>query len=120
MLWESRNKDKHGHDTETNKDKHGHDTETERAALLAQVQRRMAVMYELKYRGFPIDRLKWFHTTLEEHITKDPHLYQQQAWLETYEPMIRRRIHDKNRVTQQRLHTIDEYFPPLRAGTVDQ
>jgi hypothetical protein len=107
-LWESRNKDKHGHDTET---------ETERATLLAQVQRQMAVMYELKNRCFPIDRLKWFHSMLEEHITKEPHLYQQQAWLETYEPMIRRTIHDRDRVTQQWLHTIDEYFIPLPAGT---
>jgi hypothetical protein len=109
VLWESRNKDKHGHDTET-----------ARAALLAQVQRRMAVMYELKNRCFPSDRLKWFHPTLEEHITKEPHLYQQQAWLETYEPMIRRRIHDRDKVTQQRLHTIDEYFPPLPAGTANR
>jgi hypothetical protein len=44
---------------------------------------------------------------------------QQQAWLETYEPMIQRRIHDRDRVTQQRLHTIDEYFPPLLADTAD-
>jgi hypothetical protein len=29
-----------------------------------------AVMYELKNRCFPSDRLKWFHSTLEEHITK--------------------------------------------------
>jgi hypothetical protein len=108
-LWESRNKDKHGHDTEQ-----------QRVALLAQVQRRMAVMYELKNRCFPSDRLKWFHPTLDEHITKEPHLYQQQAWLETYEPMIRRRIHDRDRVTQQRLHTIHEYFPPLPAGTANR
>jgi hypothetical protein len=58
----------------------------------------MAVMYELKNWCFPSDRLKWFHPTLEEHITKEPHLYQQQAWLETYEPMIRRRIHDRDNV----------------------
>jgi hypothetical protein len=96
-LWESRNKDKHGYDTES-----------ERAALLAQVKRQMVVMYELKNRCFPSDRMKWFHPTLEEHITNEPHLYQQQAWLETYEPMIRRRIHNRDRVTQQRLHTIDE------------
>jgi hypothetical protein len=83
------------------KDKHGHDTETERAALLAQVKQRMAVMYELKNRCFPIDRLKWFHPTLEEHIAKEPHLHQQQAWLEMYEPMIQRRNHDRDRVTQQ-------------------
>jgi hypothetical protein len=108
-LWESRNKDKHGHDAES-----------ERAALLAQVKRQMAVMYKLKNRCFPSDRVKWFHPTLEEHITKEPHLYQQQAWLETYEPMIRRRIHDRDRVTQQRLHTIDEYFPPLPAGTANR
>jgi hypothetical protein len=108
-LWESRNKAKHGHDTET-----------ERAALLAQVQQRMAVMYELKNRCFPSDRLKWFHSSLEEHITKEPHLYQQQAWLETYEPMIRRTIHERDRVIQQRLHTIDEYFPPLPVGTADR
>jgi hypothetical protein len=67
-----------------------------------------------------LDQLKWFHSTLEEHITKEPHLYQQQAWLETYEPMIPRRIHDRDRVTQQRLHTINEYFPPLPAGTADR
>jgi hypothetical protein len=73
-MWESRNKDKHGHDTET-----------KRAVLLAQVQRRMAVMYELKNRCFPSDRLKWFHSMLDDHIIKEPHLYQQQAWLETYE-----------------------------------
>ena len=108
-LWESRNKDKHGHDTET-----------KRAVLLAQVQRRMAVMYELKHRCFPSDRLKWFHSTLDAHTTKEPHLYQQQAWLETYEPMIRRTIHDRDRVIQQRLHTIDEYFPPLPVGTADR
>jgi hypothetical protein len=71
-----------------NKDKHGHDAKTEQAAGLAQVKRRMAVMYELKNRCFPLDRSKWFHSTLEEHITKESHLYQQQAWLETYEPMI--------------------------------
>jgi hypothetical protein len=47
----------------------------------------------------------WFHSTLEEHITKEPNLYQQQAWLETYKPMISQRIHDRDRVTQQRLHT---------------
>jgi hypothetical protein len=102
-----------------NKDKHGHDFESERAALLAQVKRQMAVMYKLKNRCFPSNRMKWFHPTLEEHITKEPHLYQQQAWLETYEPMIRRRIHDRDRVTQQWLHTIDEYFPPLPAGTAN-
>jgi hypothetical protein len=107
-LWESRNKDKHGHDTETAS-----------AVLLAQVQRRMAVMYELKNRCFPSDRSKWFHSTLDEHTTKEPHLYQQQAWLETYEPMIRRTIHDRDRVIQQQLHTIDEYFPTLPAGTAD-
>jgi hypothetical protein len=101
-LWESRNKDKHGH------------------ALLEQVQQRMAVLYELKNRCFPSDRSKWFHPALAEHITKEPHLYQQQAWLETYEPMIRCRIHDRDSVTQQRLHTIDEYFPPLPAGAVNQ
>jgi hypothetical protein len=56
----------------------------------------MAVMYELKNRCFPSDRMKWFHPSLEEHITKEPHLYQQQAWLETYEPMIRRRIHNRD------------------------
>jgi hypothetical protein len=108
MLWESRNKDKHGHDTET-----------KRAVLLAQVQRRMVVMYELKHRCFPSDRLKWFHSTLDEHTTKEPHLYQQQAWLETNEPMISRTIHDRDRVIQQRLNTIDEYFPPLPVGTAD-
>jgi hypothetical protein len=54
VLWESRNKDKHGHDVET-----------ERAALLAQVKGQM-----VKNRCFPIDRLKWFHPMLEEHITK--------------------------------------------------
>jgi hypothetical protein len=43
----------------------------------------------------------------------------QQAWLEMYEPMIRRTIHDRDRVIQQRLHTIDEYFPPLPVGTAD-
>jgi hypothetical protein len=48
----------------------------------------MAVMYELKSRFFPSERLKWFHPKLEENITKEPNLYQQQAWLETYEPMI--------------------------------
>jgi hypothetical protein len=106
-LWESRNKDNHGHDAET-----------ERAALLAQVKRRMAVMYQLKHRCFPSDRVKWFHTMLEEHITKEPHLYQQPARLD--EPMIRSRIHDRDRVTQQRLHTIDEYFPPLPAGTANR
>jgi hypothetical protein len=57
---------------------------------------------------------------LEEHITKEPHLYQQQTWLETYEPMIRCRIHDRDRVTQQRFHTIDEYFPPLLVGTANR
>jgi hypothetical protein len=31
---------------------------------------------------------EWQSCTLEVHITKEPHLYQQQAWLETYEPMI--------------------------------
>jgi hypothetical protein len=107
-LWESRNKDKHGHDTES-----------ERAALLAQVKRRMAVVYKLKNRCFPSDRVKWFHPTLEEHITKELHLYQQQAWLEMYEPMIRRRVRNRDRVTQQQLHTIDEYFPPLPAGTAN-
>jgi hypothetical protein len=29
-------------------------------------------------------------------------------------------IHDRDRVIQQRLHTIDEYFPPLPAGTADR
>jgi hypothetical protein len=42
------------------------------------------------------------------HFAKEPHLYQQQAWLETYEPMIRRRIHTRGRVTQPRLHITDE------------
>jgi hypothetical protein len=60
VLWES-----------MNKDKHGHDAETERAALLAQLKRPMAVMYELKNRCFPNDRVKWFHPTLEEHITNN-------------------------------------------------
>jgi hypothetical protein len=57
---------------------------------------------------------------LEEHITKEPHLYQQQAWLVTYEPMIHRRIHDRDSVTRQRLYTIDEYFPPLPAGAANR
>jgi hypothetical protein len=57
---------------------------------------------------------------LEDHITKEPHLYQQQVWLEMYEPMIRRTIHDRDRVIQQRLHTINEYFPTLPAGTADR
>jgi hypothetical protein len=74
----------------------------------------------LKNRRFPSDRLKWFHSTLEEHITKEPHFYQQQAWLEMYEPMIRHRIHDRDSVTQQRLHTIDKFSPPLLAGTVNR
>jgi hypothetical protein len=47
-------------------------------------------------------------------------LYQQQAWLETYEPMIRRRIHDRDSMIQQRLHTIDEYFPTIPAGTANR
>jgi hypothetical protein len=74
-------------------------------------------MYQLKSRCFPSDREKWFHSTLAEHIEREPKLRQQQAWLETYEPMIRRRVHDRDRVTQQRLHTIDEYFPLLPRGT---
>jgi hypothetical protein len=39
QLWESRNKDKHGHDSEMQK-----------KILLEQVQRRMTVMYQLKSR----------------------------------------------------------------------
>jgi hypothetical protein len=76
----------------------------------------MAVMYELKNRCFPSDRVKWFHPTLEEHITKEPHLYQQQAWLEMYEPMIQRRIHDRDRVTQQRLHIFHLFQLALPTG----
>jgi hypothetical protein len=60
VLWESRNKVKHGHDFES-----------ERAALLTQVKQQMVVKYELKNRCFPSDRMKWFHPTLEEHITKN-------------------------------------------------
>jgi hypothetical protein len=42
------------------------------------------------------------------HFAKEPHLFQQQAWLETYEPIIRHRPHARDRVTQQRLHITDE------------
>jgi hypothetical protein len=35
------------------------------------------------------------------HFAKEPHLYQQQTWLEMYEPMIRRRIHARDRVTME-------------------
>jgi ribonuclease HI len=34
--------------------------------------------------------------------------------------MLRHRIHNRNRVTQQQLHTIDEYFPTLLAGTANR
>jgi hypothetical protein len=57
---------------------------------------------------------------LEEHITKEPHLYQQQAWFEMYKPMIQWWIHDRDKVTQQQLHMIDEYFPPLPAGAANR
>jgi hypothetical protein len=78
QLWESRNTDKHGHDSTT-----------QRKILLEQVQRRMAVMYQLISRCYPADQTKWFfYPTLEEHIAKEPSLQQQQGWVTTYEPMI--------------------------------
>jgi hypothetical protein len=96
-LWESRKNDKHGDDSETQK-----------KILLEQVQQQMAVMYQLKSRCHSSDRTKWFYPTLEDHIIKEPSLQQKQSWLlRTYEPMIRRGIHDRDRVTNQMgLHTI--------------
>jgi hypothetical protein len=107
QLWESRNKDKHGHDFETQK-----------KILLGQVQRLMAVMYQLRPRCYPWDQTKWFYPTLEAHIAKEPSLQQQQCWLTVYKPMIRRSIHDRDRVTNQmRTHIIDQYFPTLSQRT---
>ena len=110
LLWEARNKDKHGHDTEAEKQK-----------IQEQVQRRMTVLYELKSRCFPTDQRKWFHPTLATHVTREPKLKQQQQWLTTYEPMIRRTILDRNNITNRHhMHTIDEYFPLLLGGTASE
>jgi hypothetical protein len=56
--------------------------------------------------------LKWFHSTLEEHITKEPHLYQQQAWLETYEPMIQWTIHNRGKVISSDYTPLMNIFHP--------
>jgi hypothetical protein len=107
QLWESRNKDKHGHESETQK-----------KILLEQVQRPMAVMYQLRPRCYPLDQTKWFYPTLEDRIDKKPSLQQQQGWLTSYEPMIRGSIHDRDRVIiQMRIHTMDIYFPTLTQRT---
>jgi hypothetical protein len=101
QLWESRNKDKHN-------------SEMQEKILLEQVRQWIAVMYQLKSRCYPADQTKWFYPTLEDHIAKEPSLQQQQGWLTTYEPMIRRSIHDRDRaINQMRIHTSDQYFPTL-------
>jgi hypothetical protein len=101
QLWESRNKDKHGRDSDTKKkDSFRAGTEMDGSAV------------PIKPRCYPSGQTKWFYPTLEDHIAKEPSLQQQQGWLATYDPMIRRSIHDRDRVTNQmRFHTIDQYFP---------
>jgi hypothetical protein len=74
-------------------DKHGHDSETHPKILLEQVQRWMAVMYQLNPRCYPADQSNWFYpTALEDHIAKEPSHHQRQGWLTTYEPMVRQGI----------------------------
>jgi hypothetical protein len=104
-----------------NKDKHCHDSEMQKKILLQQVPHQrwwMAVMYQFKPRCYPSDQTTWFYPTLDDHIAKEPSLQQQQGWLTSYEPMIQLSIHDRDRATNQmRSHTIDQYFPTLSQRT---
>jgi hypothetical protein len=74
--------------------------------MMAAISSLRAEIAELQNLHLPISALS--SARKKVHITKEPHLYQQQAWLETYEPMIRRRIHIRDRVTQHRLHINDK------------
>jgi hypothetical protein len=55
----------------------------------------------IKTKMLSIKPTKWFYPTVEDHIAKEPSLQQQQGWLTMYEPMIRRSIHDRDRMTNQ-------------------
>jgi hypothetical protein len=75
--------------------------------MLAAISSLRAEIAELRNLHLPISTPS--STRKKVHFAKEPHLlYRQQAWLKTYEPMIRRRTHARDRVTQQRLPITDE------------
>ena len=99
--------------TARNADKHGFDEETRRAAKLEETKRIIENLYDLKDRCLRADQTSIFHANAQDHVEREPRLNQQQAWIETYEPIILNSVYqrDLNRSRGDRM--IDDYFPPL-------
>jgi hypothetical protein len=78
-------------------------------------------LYALKPYCYPIGQHRWFHPSLQAHLTKEPSLKQQKAWLETYGPKIRKSARDRRRRNDARrlsrgLPIIEEHFMAHETG----
>jgi hypothetical protein len=93
---------------------HGIDAETRLAARLVVCKRRLVSMYELKDKCFPNEQIGWFHSTADEHVQKEPRLYQQECWLSTFTPMILRRSREFHDRRNRQQSTMERWVRRIR------
>jgi hypothetical protein len=80
-----------------------------------QVERKTALLYQLKPECTGFARRHYFYRNLARHFIKEPQIYNQEHWIETYEPMIRRSIKQQQENERNQLTAIDDYFRPIQS-----
>ena len=103
--------------TSRNLDRHGADAHQQEQLKIQQAQNKIRVLYRLRPRCRLANHREWFHATPEEHFEREPLLHQLEAWLTTFEPMIRTRAQQHHHLTQQGLTAIDEAFERISLST---
>jgi hypothetical protein len=98
-----------------NQARHGLDDIHRQEIRRAQVERQTALLYQLKPECTRFAQTHYFWANLEEHFVKEPQLYQQEQWIVTYEPMIRRNVQQHRENQRNSLTEISDYFPPIQS-----
>ena len=98
LLWELRNKERHGVDQEAQN--------RQRLSLLTT---QLTTLYELRSQVMPRDR-RLFYSNVNEHIAARPDLNLMEDWILTHRTAIKASAKQAQQQGINRHHTIDEYF----------
>jgi hypothetical protein len=94
--------------------------EAKQAIRIAQAQKQIRVIYELRDLCRLTSHRGWFYSSPEEHFTKEPNIRQLENWLATYGPVLQARARTTLQNQQQGLRDIDEAFEQLTIHTQTQ
>ena len=89
---------------------HGHDASSRAAARTQKAKRKIENLYTLRMSCLLSDREHFFYDSAETHFTTNPNVHQLEAWITTYEPLIRNSMLQQQKAARQGQRTLDEFF----------